>query len=97
MKHEFPPSKWTHLAVGLKQAHSLSTIEANAAEALDRLLALVTHWVANDPEKTWEKLVDAVSISKERVIAEQLAKDIGVPPPGELVYNTCTGLYPLNT
>ena len=84
-KCNFPPAKWTHLAVGLKQADAISTIEANRGDVAAHLVSLITHWVANDLEKTWEKLVDAVVISKEMTIAIQLAKDVGVPSPGTLL------------
>ena len=47
------------------------------------MVALITHWVANDPNQTWKRLVDAIASSKEKVIAEQLASDVGVPFPGE--------------
>ena len=39
--------------------------------------------MANDPSKTWKNLVDAVARSEEKVVAEQLASDVGVPSPGE--------------
>ena len=84
-KWNFPPAKWTHLAVGLKQADAISTIEANREDAAAHLVSLTTYWVANDLEKTWEKLVDAVVISKEMTIAIQLAKYVGVPSPGTLL------------
>ena len=82
IKHKFPPAKWRNLAIGLKQISAIQTIEANSANALSQLVALITHWVANDKEKTWKKLVDAVVMSEESVIAEKLAKDVGVPYPG---------------
>ena len=79
-KLKFPPAKWIHLAVGLKQADAISTIEADSGNVTAKLMSLITHWVCNDPEKTWEKLVDALIISKEMVIASQLAKKVVVPP-----------------
>ena len=78
VKHDFPPSKWKQLAVGLKQLKAIPTIEADKVDAISSLLALITHWLANDQDKTWQKLVDAVVMSKEKVIAMKLAGDVGV-------------------
>ena len=83
VKQDFPPDKWQTLAMGLKQANAVSTIKSNNPNTISCLVALIKHWVANDPDKTWEKLVDAVARSEERVIAERLARDVGVPSPGE--------------
>ena len=61
----------------------MSTIKADSPNAMSCLVALITHWVGNDPNKTWKKLVDAVASSEEKVIAERLANDVGVPSPCE--------------
>ena len=82
-KHKFPLAKWQTLATGLKQAKAVSTIKANNPNAISCLVALIAHWVANDSNRTWKKLIDAVAGSEEKVIAEQLASDVGVPSPGE--------------
>ena len=66
----------------MKQLDPIRTIEAGPADILSQLVALITHWVANDKEKTWKKLVDAVRMSEESIIAEKLAKDVGVRYPG---------------
>ena len=86
MKHSFPHEKWAYLAVGLKQAVSVPTIEASKGDVFAHLLALITHWVANDPSKTWDKLVDAVSFCKENVIAKELAEDFGITFPSQSSY-----------
>ena len=78
VEHNFPPSKWKQLAVGLKQIKAIPTIKADKADALSSLVALITHWLANDLDKTWKKLVDAVAISEEKVIAMKLAGEVGV-------------------
>ena len=44
--------------------------------------ALIIHWVANDPGATWQKLVEAMRISNEKVTAEKLAQDIGASSIG---------------
>ena len=41
--------------------------------------------MANDQKKSWKTLVDAVELSKENIIAEKLAKDVGVPYPGVFI------------
>ena len=81
-KHKFPPAKWRNLAAGLKQISAIQSIEADSANVLSQLVALIVHWVANDKEKSWKKLVDAVHMSEESVIAEKLAWELGVPSPG---------------
>ena len=82
-KCKFPAAKWIQLAIGLRQADAVFDIETNKGEYTAYLGALIRHWVHNDLHKTWEKLVDAVVITKERAIAIQLANDVGVPPPGK--------------
>ena len=81
-KHRFPPAKWKRLARSLRLAGATSTIEADAANVGGRLQALIIHWVANDSEATWQKLIDAVRMCDEEVIAEKLAQDVGVSSTG---------------
>ena len=81
-EHNFPPHRWRLLATGLKQANVVPTIDADHKDVDGKLQALIAHWVANDPEKSWKKLVEAVKRSKEAVIAQKLAKAVGVPYPG---------------
>ena len=76
-KHRLPPAKWKKLANGLKKASATSTIEANASDVDGCLQALIIHWIANDSEATWQKLLNAVIMCDEKAIAEKLAKDIG--------------------
>ena len=93
-KHGFPPAKWENLATALKLAVTILNIKANTANVDSRLQDLVFHWLANDSEATWQKLVEAVRMSNEEVIAMKLAQDIGASsasgattPPCESVYN----------
>ena len=81
-KHKFPSDKWKKLADGLRMARATTTIEADEANVHDRLQALIIHWVANDPEATWQKLVEAVRMSNETVIAEKLAQDLQASSTG---------------
>ena len=78
-KYRFPPTKWRHLAAGLKQTEAIQTIGADSPDTISQLLALIIHWMANDKEKRWKKLVDAVDMSGESIIAKELAKDVGMP------------------
>ena len=75
-KHKFPDAKWEELAVGLRLASATANIKANCQNVCGRLQALIVHWLANDPAATWQKLVDAVKMSNEEVIAAKLAEDI---------------------
>ena len=43
------------------------------------------HWILNDQEKSWKKLVYAVEMCKEKIIAEKLAKDVGVLYSGAFI------------
>ena len=85
-KHKFPLAKWRDLAIGLKQIKAIRTIGADSGDALSQLVALIAHWMANDQEKSWKKLVHAVKMSEETVIAKKLAEDVGVPYPGAYIY-----------
>ena len=81
-KHYFPPEKWPYLAIGLRLAELVPTIEADGGGVSTQLQSLITHWVqgSRDQEQQhyWEKLIDAVLLSEEIVIAKQLATDVGV-------------------
>ena len=70
------------LATGLRLATATKTIQADAPDVSSRLQALIVHWLANDPGATWQKLVNAIGMSKEKVIAENLAKDVGASYQG---------------
>ena len=43
-----------------------------------QLTALINHWVANDINKSWEKLVEAMEMSDHNVAADKLARDVGI-------------------
>ena len=81
-KYKFPPEKWPYLAVGLRLAELVPTIEADGGGVSTQLQSLITHWVqgSRDQEQQhyWEKLIDAVLLSEETVIAKQLAAHVGV-------------------
>ena len=76
MKHEFSPAVWEILAVGLKLSHAVSEINADQPSVYSKLIALVNRWVANDPDKSWNKLVSAVEMSGQKVVADKLAREV---------------------
>ena len=78
MKHEFSPAVWEILAVGLKLSHAVSEINADQPSVYSKLIALVNHWVANDPDKSWNKLVSALEMSGQKVVADKLAREVGI-------------------
>ena len=61
----------------------MPTIEADGGGVSTQLQSLITHWVQGsrdlqEQQHYWEKLIDAVLLSEEIVIAKQLATDVGV-------------------
>ena len=93
MKHDFPAEKWTKLATGLKLARATTTIKANEYDVDSRLQALIIHWLTNDQEATWQKLVNAMIISKEKVAVAELAKDVGASYTGTVLITMITTTY----
>ena len=77
LKHGFPPAKWLQLAIGLQQAHAVQSIEADKHNynAMSRLISVLKHWIANDGERTWGKLQEAMEMSDEIVAARKLNED----------------------
>ena len=77
-KHHFPPDMWQVLATSLRQAAAVAQIEADHKNVSSKLTALVNHWVANDPDKSWKKLVDAMEMSDQKIASYNLAHDVGI-------------------
>ena len=77
-KHHFPPNMWQVLATGLRQVAAVAQIEADHQTVSSKLIALVNHWVANDPDKSWKKLVDAMEMSDQKIASYNLAHDVGI-------------------
>ena len=59
----------------------VETIGDKAGGTLVKLNALITHWLSNDREASWLQLVIAMERSEQKVPAENLAQDIGMPYP----------------
>ena len=78
-EHKFPPEKWPYLAVDLRLAEQVPTIEADGEGVSTQLQSLITHWIRDqEPHHHWEELINAVLLSEETVIANQLADHVGV-------------------
>ena len=76
--HKFPAAKWNQLATGLKQATAVPNIDSSMGDVHSKLQALIIHWVDNDQEKSWQKLIQAVAMSGQVTTAQELASSIGV-------------------
>ena len=77
-KHKFPPADWESLAVCLKLSHAVDEINANKQSVRSKLIALIHHWVANDRDKSWDKLVTAIEMSDQEIVANKLAREVGL-------------------
>ena len=77
-KHKFPPAEWESLAVGLKLSHAVDDINADKQGVRSKLFALVNHWVAKDHDKSWDKLVTAIEMSDQEIVANNLAREVGL-------------------
>ena len=53
------------------------------------LQGLIVHWLANDPGATWQKLVVAVEMNNEKVIAGDLANYVGASHQGTALTMLC--------
>ena len=77
LKHGFPPAKWLDLATGLQQGgHAVQSIVAGKHNAMSRLISVLKHWIANDDERTWRKLKEAMEMSGEIVAARKLMRTL---------------------
>ena len=81
-KYKFNPASWVKLAAGLRLGSTADQIEMDHKGSDAQLTALINHWVANDINKSWEKLVEAMEMSDHAIAADQLARDkeVGVRP-----------------
>ena len=77
-KHKFSPAVWEKLAVGLKLSSAVTVIDKDKHDCDTKLIALVNHWVDNDPDKSWNKLVSAIEMSDQKVLADKLAREVGL-------------------
>ena len=77
-KHKFPDRKWKQLARGLHLGDIVDDIDFDHRDASSKLIALINHWVRNDADKSWEKLVSAMKMSAEDNAANDLARDVGI-------------------
>ena len=77
-KHAFSPAVWEKLAVGLKLSSAVNEIDKDKHDCATKLIALVNLWVDNDPDKSWDMLVSAIKMSDHDVIADKLAREVGL-------------------
>ena len=77
-KHKFSPAVWESLAMSLKLSTAVDEINADKQSVHSKLIALVNRWVANDPDKSWNKLVSAIEMSDQKVVADKLAREVGL-------------------
>ena len=77
-KYKFDSLSWEKLAMGLRLHSTAKEIERDYKGSDAQLIALINHWVANDINKSWEKLVEAMEMSDHTVAADKLARDVGV-------------------
>ena len=81
-QHGFSATKWQDLAASLGQGSAVKEIKTDeSGGSSDKLNALITYWLDNDMEPSWEKLVIAMEESKQKAAARKLARDIGIPYP----------------
>ena len=77
-KHKFSSADWESLAVGLRLSHAIDEINANKQGVRNKLIALIQHWVANDRDKSWDKLMTAIDMSDQKIVADKLAREFGL-------------------
>ena len=77
-KHKFSPAVWEKLAVGLKLSSAVDVIDKDKHDCDTKLIALVNLWVDNDPYKSWDMLVSAIKMSDKKVVADNLAREVGL-------------------
>ena len=77
-KHEFSPAAWEKFAMGLKLSSAVNVIDKDKHDCDTKLIALVNHWVDNDPDKSWEMLVSAIKMSDQEVVADKFAREVGL-------------------
>ena len=70
-KHNFPVEEWSTLASCLRRTTAIATITADCSSSHEKLVALITRWIQDDPTASWKELVDAVEMCPLKVIAEK--------------------------
>ena len=75
----FPADLWNSLANGLKLGGQVHQFEGCTNSS--KLQQLITYWIANNEQASWQQLVDAVKGCEQLVKARQLAEEVGANPP----------------
>ena len=74
---EVTPAKWYQLGVQLEiDSATLSTIESNHPHDAQRCMTeVITRWLRNAPEHSWEKLTEALeAMGGYKVLVEKLRR-----------------------
>ena len=64
--------------MGLKVSRAVEKIDKDKHDCDSKLIALIHHWVDNDPDKSWDKLVTAIEMSNQKIVANNLAREVGL-------------------
>ena len=64
--------------MGLKVSDTVDKIDKDEHDCDSKLIALIHHWVDNDPDKSWNKLVTAIEMSDQKIVADKLARKVGL-------------------
>ena len=78
MKHQFAHTMWGKLAVGLNLSRVVDVIDKDKHDCDAKLIALVNYWMHNDLDASWNKLVSAIEMSDQEVVADKLAQEVGL-------------------
>ena len=76
---DFPVHLWDSLAIGLMLGGQTEQFEGRTNNS--KLQKLITYWIDNDEQASWQQLVDAVNGCDQLVKAKQLAEKVGANPP----------------
>ena len=64
--------------MGLKVSDTVDKIDKDKHDCDGKLIALINHWVDNDPDKSWDKLMTAIEMSDQKIVADELAREVGL-------------------
>ena len=74
----FPADSWNSLANGLKLGGQVNQFEGCTNSS--KLQQLITYWISNNEQASWQQLVDAVKGCGQLVRAKQLAENVRALP-----------------
>ena len=74
----FPAHLWDMLATGLMLGGQIEQFEGRTSNS--KLQQLITYWIANNEQASWQQLVDAMKGCGQLVRAKQLAENVRALP-----------------